>query len=173
MLDLDATDARSMEQQEGRFFHGYYRHYCYLPLYIFSGESAVLAVFQCRWGRGIVERFGRIRLSWPEVRSSSGPTRAFAGTRLALGVNVDYVMGLAKNDRLKSGRSDDSGEAMGHRRGCSRISATGATVDLGATRRRQGRVPGEKGARSHIPVDFGTPGGPRTLRRLLLRHGAA
>ena len=56
VLDLDATDDPIHGQQEGRFFHGYYRHYCYLPLYIFSGEhSAVrpVAVFQYRWGRGI------------------------------------------------------------------------------------------------------------------------
>ena len=53
MLDLDNDPIHG--QQEGRFFHGYYRHYCYLPLYIFSGESAVrpVAVFQYRWGRGI------------------------------------------------------------------------------------------------------------------------
>ena len=56
VLDLDATDDPIHGQQEGRFFHGYYRHYCYLPLYIFSGEHllcARVAVFQYRWGRGI------------------------------------------------------------------------------------------------------------------------
>ena len=56
VLDLDATDDPIHGQQEGRFFHAYYRHYCYLPLYIFSGEHLLwrpVAVFQYRWGRGI------------------------------------------------------------------------------------------------------------------------
>ena len=43
LLDIDATDTPLHGQQEGRFFHGYYRHYCYLPLYIFSGEHVLCA----------------------------------------------------------------------------------------------------------------------------------
>ena len=46
-LDLDATDDPIHGQQEGRFFHGYYRHYCYLPLYIFSGEHLLCARLRC------------------------------------------------------------------------------------------------------------------------------
>ena len=47
VLDLDATDDPIHGQQEGRFFHGYYRHYCYLPLYIFSGEHLLCARLRC------------------------------------------------------------------------------------------------------------------------------
>ena len=43
VLDLDVTDDPVHGQQEGRFFHGYYGHYCYLPLYIFAGEFLLLA----------------------------------------------------------------------------------------------------------------------------------
>ena len=43
MLDLDATDDPLHGQQEGRFFHGYYGHYCYLPLYIFCGKQLLAA----------------------------------------------------------------------------------------------------------------------------------
>ena len=60
--------------QQGRFFHGYYRHYCYLPLYIFSGEHLLCARLRCSnidGAAGSVEELerivGRIRQSWPEV----------------------------------------------------------------------------------------------------------
>ena len=70
-------------QQEGRFFHGYYRHYCYLPLYIFSGEHLLCARLRCSnidGAAGSVEELerivGRIWQSWPEVsiviRADSG-----------------------------------------------------------------------------------------------------
>ena len=52
-LDLDATDDPIHGQQEGRFFHGYYRHYCYLPLYIFSGSIC------CAPGCGVPISMGR------------------------------------------------------------------------------------------------------------------
>ena len=83
VLDLDATDDPIHGQQEGRFFHGYYRHYCYLPLYIFSGEHLLCARLRCSNIDGAagsaeeLERIvGRIRQSWPEVsiviRADSG-----------------------------------------------------------------------------------------------------
>ena len=83
VLDLDATDDPIHGQQEGRFFHGYYRHYCYLPLYIFSGEHLLCARLRCSnidGAAGSVEELerivGRIRQSWPEVsiviRADSG-----------------------------------------------------------------------------------------------------
>ena len=191
VLDLDATDDPIHGQQEGRFFHGYYRHYCYLPLYIFSGEHLLCARLRCSnidGAAGSVEELerivGRIRQSWPEVsiviRADSGFCRDDL-LRWCEDHHVDYVMGLANNDRLKS----ESAEAMTQAEaGVQRHRDTGAGVqgfplpdspqlDLGATRRRQGRVPGERRQspiRRHLPV-AGTPGGPRTLRRLLLCAG--
>ena len=113
VLDLDATDDPIHGQQEGRFFHGYYRHYCYLPLYIFSGEHLLCARLRCsnidrEWGRGIggqeslsyprfllseLERIvGRIRQSWPEVsiviRADSGCGPKFAGMTCSAGVKT-------------------------------------------------------------------------------------
>ena len=99
-------------QQEGRFFHGYYRHYCYLPLYIFSGEHLLCARLRCSnidGAAGSVEELerivGRIRQSWPEVsiviRADSGFCRDDL-LRWCEDHHVDYVMGLANNDRLKS-----------------------------------------------------------------------
>ena len=111
VLDLDATDDPIHGQQEGRFFHGYYRHYCYLPLYIFSGEHLLCARLRCSnidGAAGSVEELerivGRIRQSWPEVsiiiRADSGFCRE-ALLRWCEAHQVDYVVGLAKNDRLQ------------------------------------------------------------------------
>ena len=193
VLDLDATDDPIHGQQEGRFFHGYYRHYCYLPLYIFSGEHLLCARLRCSnidGAAGSVEELerivGRIRQSWPEVsiviRADSGFCRDDL-LRWCEDHHVDYVMGLANNDRLKSeSASDDSGRSRVQRHRDTGAGVQGfplpdsPQLDLGATRRRQGRVPGERrqsSIRRHLPV-AGTPGGPRTLRRLLLcagRHG--
>ena len=118
VLDLDATDDPIHGQQEGRFFHAYYRHYCYLPLYIFSGEHLLCARLRCSnidGAAGSVEELerivGRIRQSWPEVsiviRADSGFCRDDL-LRWCEDHHVDYVMGLANNDRLKS----ESAEAM-------------------------------------------------------------
>ncbi len=116
VLDLDATDDPIHGQQEGRFFHGYYRHYCYLPLYIFSGEHLLCARLRCSnidGAAGSVEELerivGRIRQSWPEVsiviRADSGFCRDDL-LRWCEDHHVDYVMGLANNDRLKSERAE-------------------------------------------------------------------
>ena len=63
VLDLDATDDPIHGQQEGRFFHGYYRHYCYLPLYIFSGEHLLCARLRCSNIDGAGHRRGCSRIS--------------------------------------------------------------------------------------------------------------
>jgi hypothetical protein len=75
VLDLDATDDPLHGQQEGRFFHGYYRAYCYLPLYIFAGDFLLAAKLRRADGdgaAGAVEEVARIvahiRSRWPDVR---------------------------------------------------------------------------------------------------------
>ena len=94
VLDLDATDDTIHGNQEGRFFHGYYGNYCYLPLYIFSGEHLLCARLRRSNSDGAdgavdeLERIvGQIRQVCPQYRSSSGPTRAFAGMNCSPGVN--------------------------------------------------------------------------------------
>ena len=83
VLDLDAIDDPIHGHQEGRFFHGYYGSYCYLPLYIFSGEHLLCARLRrsnIYGADGSVEELSRIigqfRQSWPEVsiiiRADSG-----------------------------------------------------------------------------------------------------
>src|SRR5436305_13161083 len=88
ILDLDATDDPLHGKQEGRFFHGYYGHYCYLPLYIFAGDhplAAILRPSNIDASAGClphIERIvKRIRQSWPQVeivlRGDSGFCREY------------------------------------------------------------------------------------------------
>ena len=111
VLDLDATDDPIHGHQEGRFFHGYYGNYCYLPLYIFSGEHLLCARLRCSnvdGADGAVEELnriiGQIRQSWPEVSIIIRADSGFCRDELLSWCEahqVDYVVGLAKNDRLK------------------------------------------------------------------------
>ncbi len=112
ILDFDATDDPIHGHQLGRFFQGYYKEYCYLPLYVFCGERLLCA--QLRPAdqddaagsvaklAGLVER---IRHQWPNVqiilRADSGFCRENL-MRWCEDHGVDYVLGLAKNARLRS-----------------------------------------------------------------------
>ena len=109
-LDLDATDDPLHGHQEGRFFHGYYGAYCYLPLYIFCGEHLLCARLRSsnRDGAdGSVEELqrivGQIRERWPKtriiIRGDSGFCRE-AIMRWCEGNGVGYLLGLARNSRL-------------------------------------------------------------------------
>jgi Transposase DDE domain group 1 len=110
ILDLDATDDRIHGNQEGRFFHGYYGDYCYLPLYIFCGDSLLCARLRksdIDQSAGSVDELkrivGQIRERWPKVqivlRADSGFCRDEIMTWCEAN-SVDYVFGLAKNKRL-------------------------------------------------------------------------
>jgi hypothetical protein len=110
ILDLDSTDDPLHGNQEGRFFHGYYGHYCYLPLYIFSGEHLLCARLRTSnidGAAGSVEALERIvvqiRAAWPEVRITVRGDSGFCREELMAWCEtqgVDYVLGLAKNSRL-------------------------------------------------------------------------
>jgi hypothetical protein len=109
VLDLDATADPVHGHQEGRFFHGYYGHYCYLPLYIFAGEfllCARLRLANCDASAGAVEEIarivGHIRTRWPTVRIVLRADSGFCRESLMAWCEahgVDYVFGLAKNSR--------------------------------------------------------------------------
>ena len=112
VLDLDATDDPVHGNQEGRFFHGYYGHYCYLPLYIFCGEhllGARLRPSNIDASAGSQEELERIvtqiRQTWPDVKITMRGDSGFCREELMAwceGHQVDYVLGLAKNERLKA-----------------------------------------------------------------------
>jgi hypothetical protein len=112
VLDLDSTDDPLHGKQEGRFFHGYYGHYCYLPLYIFAGDHLLCARLRPSnrdASAGCVEEVARIvaqiRRAWPQVRITLRADSGFCREELMAWCErnrVDYVLGLAKNERLKA-----------------------------------------------------------------------
>jgi hypothetical protein len=112
VLDLDATDDPIHGHQLGRFFHGYYKNFCYLPLYIFCGDHLICARLRpadIDAAAGSVKHLkrivARVRQAWPEVkiviRGDSGfcrePIMSWCEAN-----GVDYVLGLAQNTRLKA-----------------------------------------------------------------------
>ena len=122
ILDLDATDDPVHGNQEGRFFHGYYGGYCYLPLYIFCGEfllAAKLRPSNIDASFGALDEIERIvaqlRAAWPKVRiilrGDSGfcrePIMAWGEAH-----GVDYLFGLARNARLEKAIEDELAQAQ-------------------------------------------------------------
>ncbi|MGB6603584.1 MAG: IS1380 family transposase [Steroidobacteraceae bacterium] len=110
VLDLDATDDPLHGHQEGRFFHGYYDGYCYLPLYIFCGEHLLVSKLRssnidgAAGAREEIERIVRqVRARWPKVRIILRADSGFCREELMSWCEqnaVDYVFGLARNSRL-------------------------------------------------------------------------
>jgi Transposase DDE domain group 1 len=110
ILDLDATDDPLHGHQEGRFFHGYYDCYCYLPLYVFCGRHLLAAKLRradIDASAGSVEEVARIvrqiRARWPFVRIVLRADSGFARETLMAWCEqnrVDYLFGLARNARL-------------------------------------------------------------------------
>jgi hypothetical protein len=110
VLDFDATDDPVHGDQLGKFFHGYYRHYCYLPLYIFCGDHLLCAKLRpanidAAFGSvgQLSQIVGKIRRRWPEVpivvRGDSGFCRENLMAWCEAN-DVDYVLGMSKNKRL-------------------------------------------------------------------------
>jgi hypothetical protein len=110
ILDIDTTDMALHGQQEGRFFHGYYDQYCYLPLFIFCGDQVLCARLResnhDASYRSLVEVeriVKQIRGAWPEVQIILRGDSGFCRDELMSwceGQGVDYVFGLARNRRL-------------------------------------------------------------------------
>ena len=110
ILDIDATDDPIHGQQSGRFFHGYYKSYCYLPLYIFCGDHPLLALLRPSnidtpaGARKHLQRIvARLRTLWPDVRillrGDSGFSRDYL-MHWCEEQNVDFLFGIGKNKRL-------------------------------------------------------------------------
>jgi hypothetical protein len=112
VLDLDATDLPIHGRQEGRFFHGYYDHYCYLPLYIFCDDHLLgvrLRRSNIDGSAGALEEVqrivGQIRSRWPEVRIVLRADSGFCRDGIMTwceGHGVDFIFGLARNARLEA-----------------------------------------------------------------------
>jgi hypothetical protein len=112
VIDLDTTDVELNGKQEGRFFHGYYDEYCYLPLYVFCGEHLLCVRLReantdaADGSLAELERIvGQIRARWPRthitLRADSGFCRDELMEWAERQPGVDYVFGLARNERLR------------------------------------------------------------------------
>ena len=112
ILDFDATDDRVHGNQEGRFYHGYYGNWCFLPLYVFCGEQLLVSYLRpsnidaARHSWAILKLLTqRLRQAWPQVRlilrADSGFCR-WKMLRWCDRARVDYLVGLARNRRLEA-----------------------------------------------------------------------
>src|SRR4051795_11668939 len=123
ILDVDTTDLALHGKQEGRFFHGYYDSYCYLPLYMFCGEHVLCARLRqsnsdaSAGSLAEIERIiGQIRAEWPHVKIILRGDSGFCRNELMSwceSQSVDYVFGLARNQRLRSMIGRQMWEATG------------------------------------------------------------
>jgi hypothetical protein len=111
VLDFDATDNPLHGQQEGRFFHGYYDSYCYLPLYVFCGQQLLCAYLRpsridgARHAAAILKLLvTRLRQVWPDVRIVFRGDSGFCRQRIinyCERAEVHYIVGLARNAQLQ------------------------------------------------------------------------
>jgi hypothetical protein len=111
VLDLDATDTPLHGRQEARFFHGYYGHYCYLPLYVFCGDHLLCARLRpsnIDASAGSLEEVQRIvrqiRARWPKTRIILRADSGFCREELLAWCETNevvYVFGFARNKRLR------------------------------------------------------------------------
>lgn len=135
VLDIDTTDMELHGKQEGRFYHGHYHHYCYLPLYVFCGDHVLCArlrpssigpaVGSKKEVARIVEQ---IRLRWPEVRIILRGDSGFCVDELMTWCEqnrVDYVLGLARNKRLEALVADALAQAKRQWQATRQIKARG------------------------------------------------
>jgi hypothetical protein len=111
VLDFDATDNPLYGQQEGKFFHGYYDSYCYLPLYVFCGQQLLCAYLRpsridgAKHAAAILKLLvARLRQKWPQVRIVFRGDSGFCRQRIinyCERAQVHYIIGLARNARLQ------------------------------------------------------------------------
>jgi len=110
VLDFDATDDEVHGKQVGRFFHGYYDHYCFLPLYVFCGDQLLVAYLRpsnidaAKHSRAILKLLvARLRQAWPAVKITVRGDSGFCRWKMLRWCDrhdVDYVVGIAKNPAL-------------------------------------------------------------------------
>jgi len=112
ILDFDATDDAVHGKQEGRFFHGYYDHYCFLPLYVFCGNQLLVSYLRPSKIDGAKHAWAilallvkRLRQAWPQVQIIFRGDSGFCRWRMLSWCerhNVGYIVGIAKSKRLNA-----------------------------------------------------------------------
>ena len=117
ILDFDATDDLVHGHQEKRFFHGYYDHHCFLPLYVFRGDELLVAYLRpsdidaCQHARAVLKLLvQRLRAAWPKVKITIRADSGFCRWRLMRWCDshgLGSVLGLAKNTVLERAARDE------------------------------------------------------------------
>jgi hypothetical protein len=122
VLDFDATDFPIHGHQQGRFFHGYYDNYCFLPLYVFCGEQLLVAYLRpsnhdASYHAAAILKLlvQRLRQAWPDVKIVLRGDSSFCRWRLLRWCDhhgIGYLVGLARNPRLQRLAADWIDEAQ-------------------------------------------------------------
>ena len=164
VLDFDATDDPVHGRQVGRFFHGYYDHYCFLPLYVFCGDHLLVSYLRPSNIDGAKHAWAilallvkRLRQAWPEVRIILRADSGFCRHRM-LGwcerQDIGYIVGLAKNARLNKDAETTMGQAEAAYRQSGQTQRLFAELHYGAktwTKRRRVIARLEHGAKGANP----------------------
>ena len=178
ILDFDATDDPVHGEQEGRFFHGYYDHHCFLPLYVFCGDELLTAYLRpsnidaSKHARAVLKLLVRtLRAAWPEVRITIRADSGFCRWRLMRWCDsqgIGYVLGLAKNAVLERQARDwiERAERQFRRTGqAQRLFGSFSYAAASWDRRRRVLVKAEHNAQGANPrfVVVNVPGDPQEL----------
>src|SRR5262252_507717 len=148
VLDLDVTDFALHGEQEGRFFHGYYDCYCYLPLYVFCGDQILCARIRqsnsdaAAGSLAEIQRIvGQIRRAWPEVKIILRADSGFCRNELMSwceAKGVDYVLGLPRNQRLRRIIGRERWEAGEEQKKTGEAARVYAEFEYGAKKTKKG-----------------------------------
>jgi hypothetical protein len=178
ILDFDATDDLIHGKQEGRFFHGYYDHDCYLPLYVFCGDELLTAYLRpsnidaAKHSRAVLKLLVRkLRAAWPAVKITIRGDSGFCRWRLMRWCDshgIGYVLGLAKNTVLERAARDEIARAERQFRRTGQPQRVFGSFSYGAgswERRRRVIVKAEHTAQGANPrfVVVNVPGDPQEL----------
>jgi hypothetical protein len=178
ILDFDATDDPIHGRQEGRFFHGYYDHHCFLPLYVFCGDELLVAYLRpsdidaAKHARAVLKLLvGKLRGAWPGVRITIRGDSGFCRWRLMRWCDsngIGYVLGLARNVVLQREARDwiERAERQSRRTGRpQRVFGSFSYAAGSWDRRRRVIAKAEHNARGANPrfVVTNVPGDPQAL----------
>jgi hypothetical protein len=178
ILDFDATDDPTHGEQEGRFFHGYYDHHCFLPLYVFCGDELLVPYLRpsnidaAQHARAVLKLLvGALRAAWPEVKITIRADSGFCRWRLMRWCDshgIGYVLGLAKNPVLERAAHDEIARAERQFQRTGQPQRLFGSLAYAAStwdRRRRVIVKAEHNARGANPrfIVTNVPGDPQAL----------
>jgi hypothetical protein len=178
ILDFDATDDPVHGRQEGRFFHGYYDHYCFLPLYVFCGDELLTAYLRpskidaSKHSRALLKLLARrLRRAWPGVKITIRADSGFCRWKLIRWCDshgIGYVLGLARNPAVERLAADWIGTAARRFKATAQPQRVFGSFAYGASswdRQRRVIVKAEHTAQGPNPrfVAVNVPGDPQEL----------